>query len=143
MLPDHERIRIPEGHYKFQIMADPEKRSHVGQSGKKFISIKFQLKATDEFGASFSLSESFLAFEDKYADLLLALGAEEKDGRLSGSTIEPIGMFFVGEVIHEPDKNDPSKTWTRIVNIEAIPGAIKEDESSDQGKSLEDDDVPF
>ena len=146
MLPDHEKTRIPEGHYSFQIMSEPEKRSHTSQAtGKKFISIKFELKATNDIGETFDFSESFLAFEDKYADLLIALGAKEKDGRLSGSTIEPIGMTFRGDIEHQQDKNDSTKTWARIAKIKPI---MDESAEVDHQKETEtpaedDDECPF
>lgn len=142
MLPDYEKTRIPEGHYKFQIVAEPEKRSHTGQSGKKFVSIKFPLKATAANGATFDLYESFLGFEEKYADLLIALGAEEVKGRLSGQSIDPVGMMFQGDVVYEPDKNDASKNWTRIQNINAVDD-LKDDDIPVASPADKDDTIPF
>ena len=142
-LPDHEKARIPEGEYQFQIMSQPEKRSHQSQAtGKKFISVKFELKATSDEGKTFDVSESFLVFEDKYADLLIALGAKEKDGRLSGSTIEPVGKMFQGTVEHQKDKEDPSKIWARIINIKGLED--EQSEAIEQKSNLDDEDsVPF
>jgi len=150
MLPDYEKTRIPEGHYKFQIVAEPEKRGHVSQAtGKKFVSIHFKFKATDADGEVFDHSESMLAFEDKYADLLMALGATEIKGNLSGKTIEPVGMMFQGDIAHEPDKNDSSKTWARIVNIQDVDNqmaaALKNDDEIPVKSPADDDEdtIPF
>jgi len=141
MLPDYEKTRIPEGHYKFQIVAEPEKRKKTGQSGKEFTTILFRLRATDEDGQTFDTSESFLGFEDKYADLLIALGAKEIKGNLSGKTIEPVGMMFQGEIVHEKDKNDSSKTYPKIVNIQTIDD-LKDDDIP-VASPADDDSIPF
>jgi len=148
MLPDYEKTRIPEGHYKFQIVAEPEKRGHVSQAtGKKFVSIHFKFKATDADGEVFDHSESMLAFEDKYADLLMALGATEIKGNLSGKTIEPVGMMFQANIVHEQDKNDSSKTWARLANIQDADNQMGFTTESDDDipvKSPADDDsIPF
>ena len=141
MLPDHEKTRIPEGHYTFQIISEPEKRGHTSQAtGKKFISVHFKFKAVNANGESFHHSESMLVFEDKYADLLMALGATEIDGKLSGKTIEPIGMMFEGDIVHEPDKNDSSKTWARIINIRGIEEEVP---FKEEVEDIPDDEVPF
>jgi len=116
-LVDYEQTRIPEGHYSFQIKTDSEKRKHPGKNNKDFVSIKFFLRATNDSGQSFDHQESLLSFEDRYHDLLVALGAEEKDGRLSGSTIDPSGMIFQADIVYEADKTDPTKSWARLVNI--------------------------
>ena len=141
MLPDSERTRIPIGSYTFQIIKEPDARRKTGQSGKQFTTILFVLKATNEAGDIFEHAESILAFEDKYDDLLLALGAKEVKGRLSGKTIDPIGMMFKAEIEHQPDKNDSSKTWARIVNIKGM-GEAAEDEDLPV-KSPDEDEVPF
>ena len=159
MLPDYEKTRIPEGAYQFEIMSEPEKRKKTGQGGKEFVTILFKLKATDSSGEVFDVVESFLGFEDKYADLLIALGATENEkGRLSGQTIEPVGMTFDGDIIYAPDKNNPDKIWTKIVNIKGCGETAEEDDDikpetkedmqnelkeSDNPVEEDDDDVPF
>lgn len=130
MLPDYEKTRIPEGAYQFEIISDPEKRRKTSsKTGKDFVIIQFKFRAIDSDGDTFDHSESFLGFEDKYADLLLVLGAtEDKKGNLSGQTIEPLGMKFNAEIVYEEDKNKPDTTWARIRKIQAIEeGEIKSD----------------
>lgn len=125
MLPDGERLRIPEGRYDFEIISEPEKRGHTSQTTeKKFVSIKFELKAISSNGDEFHVYESMLTFDDRYIDLLIALGAKEVNGKMSGKTIDPVGMTFQGDIIYEKDKNDSSKTYSRIINI----GAVESDE---------------
>ncbi len=147
MLPDSERTRIPVGSYKFQIMKEPDARRKTGQSGKGFTTILFILKATNEAGETFDHMESILAFEERYDDLLLVLGATDIKGRLSGKTIEPVGMMFNAEIVHEPDKNDPRKSWARMVNIRGLeegkPEPVETLKDTMLDKPDEDDDVPF
>ena len=161
MLPDYEKNRIPEGAYQFEIMSEPEKRRKTStKTGKDFVIIQFNFKAVDADGDVFDHSESFLGFEDKYADLLLALGAtEDKKGNLSGQTIEPLGMKFNAEIVYEEDKNKPNTTWARIRKIQSVE---QEDEVKSEPKEkdrfhdpeeelpikspseiIEDDEVPF
>jgi len=143
MLPDGERQRIPEGPYSFQILSEPEKRGHTSQATeKKFLSIKFELKATNSNGDEFHVYESMLTFDDRYIDLLIALGAKEVKGKMSGQTIEPVGMMFKGEIVHEKDKNDSSKTYTRIQNIQAVDD-LKDEEVPVAPPVEDDDSIPF
>ena len=145
MLPDSESIRIPIGSYRFQIMKEPDARKKTGQSGKKFTSIFFNFKAINEAGGKFEHMESILAFEDRYNDLLLALGAEEINGRLSGKTVDPVGMMFNADIVHEPDKNDSTKTWARITKIKPImdESAEVDHQKEIETPSEEDDEIPF
>ncbi len=145
MLPDSERTRIPVGSYQFQVMKEPDARHVPGQDKKGYTRILFILKATNEAGEIFDHVESILAFEERYDDLLIALGAKEVKGRLSGKTIEPIGMMFKAEIAYEPDKNDSSKTWARMVNIRGLEDEQSEPVELKKDASIEEDDdsCPF
>jgi len=134
-LPPHEPQQVPEGHYRFQVIKEPEQRKHTSNAtGKDFISITFSFKLEDPNGNIRYHKESILPWEGRYKDLLLAFGAEEdKDGKVHLSEqAQIIGKIFEAEIIHEPDRNDSSKSWSRIANIktndDVPPPAEEEDE---------------
>ena len=50
-LPPYEPQQVPEGHYKFQVIAEPERRKKTSPAtGNDFITILFSFKITDEDG---------------------------------------------------------------------------------------------
>ena len=143
-LPPYEPQQVPEGHYKFKVMAEPDLIKRGGASGKEFITVGLYFKITDEYGNSRYHKESFVPWDKRYHDLLIAFGAkEDKKGEVhlseQGSVV---GKEFEANIIHEPDKDDTTRTWSRITNIKLEdqgdvppPEKIKEPE--------EDDEVPF
>ena len=142
-LPPYEPQQVPEGHYRFKVMAEPEKKKKTSPvSGNDFITILFSFKITDEDGNVRYHKESLVPWTDNYRDLLLAFGAKpDKKGNVHlGDETEIVGKEFEADIIHEPDKDDPRKSWSRIANIKLDddippPEKIKEPE--------EEDEVPF
>ncbi len=125
--PEPEKTKIPEGHYKFRIYKEPELkkftyRDKKGQEkeGRRLILYAIGLGEQGEF----SVMDSFLPWEDRYIDLCKALKVEH------GRDIEVSGNFFEADIKHEADRNDPKKSYVRIINI-VIP-------AEEEG-----DDVPF
>ncbi len=132
-LPDYEPQRLPEGTYVFTLKEEPEKRRMQGRAGE-FISVKFTFKVSGKgIGNGRQHIESMVPWDEKYGRLLEALGGERgDDGRVHLSESDDlIGKSFTADIFHEPDKDDPDKTWARITNIQ-VPG-----------KEEEDDQVPF
>ena len=130
-LPSHVPQRLPEGKYTFTISKEPEKRKHHGASGE-FVSVTFFFKADYNGDYAGDHRESLLPWEQRYGDLLLAIGGEKDDkGQIHLSDqVDIVGKKFKAEIKHEPDKDDPSKSWARIRNIETP-------------ESEGDDEVPF
>ena len=118
-LPPYEPQQVPEGHYRFKVMAEPEKTKRTSSGGNDFVSIKFSFKLMDELGNIRYHKESLVPWNPCYRDLLLAFGAKpDKKGNVHlGDEAKVVGKEFDAEIIHEPDKNNPQKSWSRIANI--------------------------
>lgn len=118
-LPPYEPQQVPEGHYKFQVIIEPEKRKKTSKDGKEFMSILFSFKLTDESGDIRYHKESLVPWSESYGNLLLAFGAKpDKKGKVHlGDEITVLGKTFEADIIHEPDKDDSTKSWSRIANI--------------------------
>lgn len=142
-LPPYQPRRLPEGEYIFTISKEPEKK-WKGIEPNKFIAITFYFKAEAPNGSIRNHVESILPWDDKYRDLLLAVGGEEDDaGEIHLSEMfDVIGKVFKARIVHEQDKDDPSKSWARISGIEVpkkksaqeedVPPPINEEESKDE-----------
>lgn len=140
-LPDHEPQRIAEGYYQFQVVEEPElRKKESAATGKEFVSIKFSFKLIDRDDNISYHKESFIPWDTRYGELLLALGAKkDKSGKVHLSEQGSIvGKIFEAEIKHEPDKNDSSKTWARIANI-SVEGKKPEKIEAEE----EDQDIPF
>ncbi|TES92932.1 MAG: hypothetical protein E3J87_03460 [Candidatus Cloacimonadota bacterium] len=135
-LPPYEPQQVPEGHYRFKVMAEPEKTKRTSSGGNDFVSIKFSFKLMDELGNIRYHKESLVPWNPCYRDLLLAFGAKpDKKGNVHlGDEVSVVGKEFDAEIIHEPDKDDPKKSWSRIANIKL---------DDDVPPPKEDDEVPF
>ena len=118
-LPAFEPQQVPEGHYRFKVVAEPEKRKKTSANGNEFTTVLFSFKLIDEFENTRYLKESFVPWDNRYRDLLLAFGAKaDKDGKVHlDDELTVIGKIFEAQVIHEPDKQDPTKSWSRIAHI--------------------------
>ena len=118
-LPPYEPQQVPEGHYRFKVMAEPEKTKRTSKDGNDFISVKFSFKLMDGLGNIRYHKESLVPWSDIYRDLLLAFGAKpDKKGTVHlGDEADIVGKEFDADIIHEPDKDDPKKSWSRIANI--------------------------
>ena len=128
-LPSYTPRKLPEGEYIFTISKEPEKRKHQGAQGD-FVSVTFFFKVDDGSGVPREHKESLLPWEERYGTLLLALGGErdEKGQVHLSDMMDIIGKKFKAEIKHEPDRDDPSKTWARISSIETPEGIPEEDD---------------
>jgi len=144
-LPPYQPQRLPEGQYTFIISGEPELRKFTG-TNKDFVTVKFFFRVEDATGNVRNHMESFLPWEPRYKDILLAIGGTEDDqGAVHlHETGEIIGKRFTAEIIHEEDKKDSSKTWARIANVE-LPEQKKEEEAptSMSSDNEPEDDIPF
>ena len=119
-LPTYEPQQVPEGRYKFQVIAEPEKRKKISpKTGTEFVTVLFSFKLTDEDGNVRYHKESVVPWIDTYRDLLLAFGAKpDKKGNVHlGDEVAIVGKEFEAEIVHEPDKDDATKSWSRVANI--------------------------
>ena len=130
-LPAFEPQLLPEGHYKFRVSEEPEVRKN--ENGKIFVVFKFI--ASDGI-LTRKYRDVFAPWEERYRNLLLALGGKkDPDGRvhLEGDFI---GKMFEADIIHVVDPKDPTKTRDKIANImifDDVPVSEK----------IDDDDIPF
>jgi len=131
--PEPERKRIPEGHYQFRLNREPElvPITITDKDGNKRESrrLKLYARGIGEPG-EFNVIDSFVPWEDRYADLCAALGVEH------GKDIQMEGAVFEADIKHEVNKDDPTKVYSRIINIVV---------SNDVPRVTDDDgvDVPF
>lgn len=140
-LPPHEPQQAPEGHYLFKVMEEPELRKKTSPStGNEFVTVGFNFKLTDENGNSRYHRESFVPWDKRYRDLLIAFGAQEdKQGKVHLSEqATVIGRTFEADIIHEEDKDDPTKTWSRIARIKTNDDVPPPDEPNES-----EDEIPF
>ena len=94
----------PEGHYTFTLNPEPE----LFKSERGSLRIAFSFTAMP---GNISHKESFFPWEDRYEDLCKVLSVEHgKDIRMDGAS-------FDGDIIYEPSKQDPTKSYARIKNI--------------------------
>lgn len=143
-LPDYEPRGIQEGTYTFTCQGEPELRRHQSGKGKEFVSAKFEFVAEGDGGKPIRYIESFLPWEERYQDLLMAMGGKpDRTGRISGNDVEPDGKSFVAEIVYEPDKNDSEKEWPRMKNIREGGSLKSEKDGADNKSSIDDEDVPF
>jgi len=128
------RVKIPEGHYSFRLNREPEIKHYpyTDKNGNQQEGTKVVIYAIGlaEDGGSFSIADAFLPFEQRYRDLCASLGVEH------GRDIQAEGSVFEADIVHEPDKKDPTKSWPRIVNI-----AVQEDVPPTPNG--EGEDIPF
>ena len=104
----------PEGPYEFRLNKEPELKKFPykdkqgnEKEGRRLILYAVALGTAGEF----SVVDSFLPWESRYADLCAALKVDH------GRDIEVADSIFKAEIKHEKDKSDPEKIYARIVNI--------------------------
>lgn len=114
---------IPEGHYCFTLIEEPE--LFKNESGKLRLSLTLIATPGDH-----RHKESFFPWEERYEDLCRVLRVEH------GKDIKMEGASFEGDIIYEPDRNNPAKVYARIRNI-APCGEFA------AGKADPDGDIPF
>jgi len=121
------QTKIPEGHYQFRLNKEPILDEKIGKGGKKFSTVTIYAIGLSEEG-EFYIIDNFLPWEDRYADLLAALGVDHS------AEVEVVGSVFEADVVHVPDQRDSTKTWPKLKNIT----------SSDRepGDDIGEDDLP-
>jgi len=114
MWPQPENQRIPEGHYQFRLNREPEliPITITGKDGNKRESrrLKIYARGIGDQG-EFGVIDSFVPWEERYADLCKALKVDH------GRDIQMQGAVFEADIVHEMNPNDPTKAYSRIVNI--------------------------
>jgi hypothetical protein len=129
------RVKIPVGHYVFRLNKEPELKSwnysndkgEVKQ-GRKIMVYAIGLNDNGEF----PMFDAIPVWDPRYEDLCSALGVEH------GKDIQMAGAQFQADIIHEPDKNDPTKSWPRLINIKSADDVPTEKPFPDA-----EDDIPF
>jgi len=129
--PKPENSRIPEGHYQFRLNREPELKVFTycdkdgnQKEGRRLVLYARGIGEQGEFG----VVDSFLPWEERYANLCAALGVDH------GRDIEMAGTIFEADIKHEMSKKDPTQSFPRIVNIVV---------SHDPSSNGEGDDIPF
>jgi hypothetical protein len=117
---------IPEGHYCFTLDKEPELRKIKTKNGE---SRAIDIHAVSDPG-EFTIKDSFVPWDIRYKDLCDALHVEH------GADIRVEGASFEADVVYEPDRDDPSKSWPRLKNIR--PAGEFAPKTGD-----EDGDIPF
>lgn len=112
--PEPSQNLTPEGHYIFAIREEPENR----RGKKNGVYIIFRFKAKDIHGETFNHNDVFAPFEPRYTDLLFALGAKaDEKGTPHLHEIDPVGLKFEADIVHERDKDNPTVVRAKITNI--------------------------
>ena len=144
-LPSYQSRKLPEGRYTFKVSKEPEKVRKHGAQGD-FISVTFFFKVQSPNGDVRDHRESILPWDDRYRDLLLALGGEEDEtGNVHlNEMIDIVGKKLEARIKHEPDRDNPEKSWARIADIEVKENQEEEDVPPPTNGVEEDDpEVPF
>ena len=143
-LPSYQPRKLPEGRYAFRVAKEPDRRRHQGEQGE-FISVTFYFKVQAPNGDVRDHVESILPWEDRYRDLLLAIGGEEDEaGNVHLSEmLDVVGKKFTARIKHEPDKNDSSKSWARIVDIEVKQKQEADEDVPPPANGSKDEEIPF
>ena len=99
------RKGIPEGHYTFTLNQEPELQKIGSGESRRLV-----LYAIADPGGH-KYRESFVPWDPRYEELCDALGVEH------GRDIRMEGASFDADVVYEPSKDDPSKSYARLKNI--------------------------
>jgi len=114
---------IPEGHYTFTLNKEPDLEVIKGGNRRMVL---FVIGMPGEH----KHTESFVPWDPRYEDLCKALNVEH------GRDIQMEGASFQADIVYEPSKTDPEKSYARMRNIiGAGEFATKTDD--------EDGDIPF
>jgi len=144
-LPDYTPDIIPEGHYDFKVVDEPEQRRKTYNDRKTgaeretlYLLVPFSARDS-ETGRTLKHREAFFTHEKRYKDLLLATGGVMKpDGNIEPpDSVDMVGKRFKARIAHEADKRDPSKTRARIQDI--VSQSAPDEDVPPPGE----DDIPF
>jgi hypothetical protein len=111
--PKPENEKIPEGHYQFRLNREPEfkkfpyVKNGIEKEGTKIVVFAVGLGEKGQF----SVRDEIVTWDPRYADLCSALHVEH------GRDIQVAGAVFEADIVHEPDRKDPTKSWPRMANI--------------------------
>jgi hypothetical protein len=130
--------KYAEGVYVFRIEKEPEftTDSYFNKKKQTFLPMKklvLSLLAMSDEG-EFPFEERIPVWDDRYPDLLKALGIEHLIQE--GANIDVAGRTFEAELKYMPDPKKPGRSWPHVVNIK-VPA---EETTSGGGK---DDEIPF
>jgi len=129
-----ESAKLPEGHYRFQVREEPEKRRN--DNGNVYFIFKFKVM-TDE-GTIRKYNDIFVPWEDRFKTLLLAFGAKpDEDGKVHVSEADVVGKVFEADIVHVRHPKDPTKIMDKIANIQM------DDEMPMPESPESEDDIPF
>ena len=151
-LPPSQSRKIPEGAYTFTVSEAPTKKRHNSGMENEFATVVFLFRVDDNVGNTYKHRESLIPWNPVYQDILVALGGELDDkgnAHLGDSEEALVGRSFGAEIVHEPDKDNPEKTWARIANIEPPEGREEEDvpmpngNSEESGEPEDEEPLPF
>ena len=96
----------PPGHYSFKLNREPDIKKEE-KDGRGYVRLVLYATALGEKG-SYRIVDSFVPWDERYADLCHALGVEH------GKDINMEGAIFEADIKHEEVKG---KQRARIVNI--------------------------
>jgi hypothetical protein len=111
--------KYPEGPYTFKFEKEPEFRTESYFSKKKQTRLPMKiviltlLATSDE--QEFPFEERIPVWDNRYADLLRALGIEHlvRDG----ADVEVVGQTFEADIKYSEDPRRPGRSWPHIANI--------------------------
>ena len=105
---------LREGTYLFEIIDAPEEGETKG-----YDYLNFKFEAEDEYGTKQEFSDRFMSFEDRYRDLLLALGGIEQENGEVTMEEDVTGKVFKAEIKHEEiETRRGRRTVAKIRNIQ-------------------------
>jgi len=114
----NDSLRLPEGHYIFQVREEPEARKQTSDKGNEYIYYIFKFTATDHEGISRKYNDIFVRWDERFGALLTALGAKpDKDGKLHLSETDTVGKQFEADIEHRSNPKKPGEVQDKIVNI--------------------------
>jgi hypothetical protein len=121
----------PEGHYSFRLNKEPALKTYRDKNDKEGKRLVIYAIALGEKG-EFAVTDSFMPWETRYADLCAALGVEH------GRDITMAGAIFEADIKHEPRKDKVGEMSARIVGIK-VPKPPEPEPMPEEGG----DDIPF
>lgn len=126
--PDFEPNMVPEGHYNFEVTEDAEMRR--GQNEGIYMIFKFKVISKD--GSTRKYNDIFVPWEERYKDLLLALGGQaDEKGKVHLGDLAIVGRQFEADIVHRTDPKDPTKTRDKIANIVTLDDVPQPSEKED------------
>lgn len=105
---------LREGKYLFEVIDEPEQR----ETDKGYSYQAFQFESEDEYGIKHKFSDIFFPFEERYKDLLLALGGIEKQDGEVALEEDITGKKFGADIRHEEiETKKGRRKMAKIANI--------------------------